>query len=86
MIHEAPTPFAEIRDDSGNINKHGLMVDPLTANVVEAEVRRLALSESRERAFPTLPAFVQDALNAAAWENQTEVDIVQSGRRSAAAI
>ena len=75
----APTSIPQLRDERGRINITTLMADPAIKGVVEVGMRWLVLSERCEREFPSLPAFIQNALNAEAKEPQTEVEIIHWG-------
>ena len=73
----APTSAPKLQDEIGKINEVKLMSDPAIKAVVEGGMRWLVLSERCEREFPSLPAFIQNALNAEAKEPQTEVEIIR---------
>ena len=81
------TSVQQLQDERGRINKDRLLSDPVLKDVVEGSgMKWLVLSERCEREFPSLPEFIQNALNAEAKEPQTEVEIIRWGWRTTADI
>ena len=82
-----PTSVQQLQGERGRINKDRLLSDPVLKDVVEGSgMKWLVLSERCEREFPSLPEFIQNALNAEAKEPQTEVEIIRWGWRTTADI
>ena len=78
VANRARTTATQLQDENGRIDKDRLLSDPALKEVVEGSgMRWLVLSERCEREFPSLPAFIQNALNAEAKEPQTEVEIIR---------
>ena len=87
VANRARTNVKQLQDENGRIDKDRLLSDPVLKEVVQGSgMRWLVLSERCEREFPSLPAFIQNALNAVAKEPQTEVEIIHWGWRTTAAI